>query len=77
MKKTNEVSKEEKSWEELLEKAQGQGEDKGDRYFARKFKQLYVVARKSLVALNKARKEIGNEEAYNKAVEVIAPLLEE
>jgi len=50
---------------------------KGERYYARQFKSLYAGVRQSLVVLNKARSELGNEVAYMKALDVLESFVRE
>jgi len=52
-------------------------ESKGERHYARKFKNIYVKSRKALVILNKNRQKTGNQHAYEKAVEFLQGVIDE
>jgi hypothetical protein len=59
--------------EEINQKAGA--ETKGERFYARKFMGAYKVVRPSLVALNKNRKEITNQIAVEKLIDVLETVL--
>ena len=71
MAKTKQPEVTEENYENLLLDAEEDSETRGERYYAREFKRIYNRVRKGLVILNKVRNKVGNEEAYNKAVELL------
>ena len=78
----NKASKEEKekkeslSVEEQLILVDSEDTTKGERYYANKFKSVYQRVRKSLVILNKNRKELTNETVVEKTKEILTKALE-
>ena len=53
-----------------------QDKTKGQNYYSRQFRSVYHTVRKSLVVLNKSRKNVGNEKAVEKTREMLEAALD-
>lgn len=59
-----------------LENITQEDSTKGERHFARQFKSVYEIVRKSLVAIRKGRSTMGSERAVELTREVLEKALE-